>query len=191
MVISTFELKKYKKNYHQIHKDIMSMFGCNRGYQNVLFMLIGDKLIVQSDCPPKYVNESLQFMNSKNCDNFLNAIHDGDIIKIFAIYEPTKCKKRNGKSSAKISIKDENERKFWVKRKFVQSGTVLEINEIAKNVKTVKKDDGNNHIVFTYEYEFLLKVKSADELRKMIKFGVGRSKSYGAGMSLVMGGVNV
>lgn len=187
MVISTFEIKKMKKNYHQVHRDVMSMFGCNRGYQNVLFMQIENKLIVQSDCPPQSINESMRLMNSRNCDNLLTSIQDGDTVKIFAIYEPTKCRKRDGKRSAKISIKEEPERKEWVKKKFIPAGNVLAINEISKNVKNVKKDDGNEHTVFAYEYEFLLQVQSADELRKLIKTGVGRSKSYGAGMSLVMG----
>lgn len=53
MIVSTFEIKKIKRNYHQTHRDIMSMFGCRREDNNVLFMQIDDKLIVQSDYPPK------------------------------------------------------------------------------------------------------------------------------------------
>ena len=187
MIISTFEMTKLKRNTHQTHRDIMSMFGCNRKSNNILFMQIENKLIVQSDCPPSSINESLKLMNSRNCDDLLTSVKDGDTVKIFAVYEPTKCKKRDGKISTKISIREENERKDWVKRKFAKSGDVSAINELSKSVKNVKKDDGNQHIVFTYGYEFLLNVKDADELRRLIKAGVGRSKSYGAGMSLIMG----
>lgn len=63
----------------------------------------------------------------------------------------------------------------------------MAINEISKNVRNVKKDNGNQHTIFTYEYEFLLNVKNSDELKNLIKKGVGRSRAYGAGMSLIMG----
>ena len=126
-------------------------------------------------------------MNSRDCDGLLDSIKNKDIVKIFAVYEPTECKKRAGQRSTNISIKKEEERKDWVKRKFIQSGEVLAINEISKNVKMIKKDSGNRHTVFTYEYEFLLNVKNADELKNLIKKGVGRSRAYGAGMSLIMG----
>ena len=187
MIVSTFEIKKIKRNYHQTHRDIMSMFGCRREDNNVLFMQIDDKLIVQSDYPPKSINKSLRLMNSRNCDSLLDSIKNEDIIKIFAVYEPTECKKRAGRRSANISIKKEEPRKDWVKRKFIQSGEVLAINEISKNVRNVKKDNGNQHTIFTYEYEFLLNVKNSDELKNLIKKGVGRSRAYGAGMSLIMG----
>ena len=59
MIVSTFEIKKIKRNSHQTHRDIMSMFGCKREDNNVLFMQIDDKLIVQSDCPPKSINKAL------------------------------------------------------------------------------------------------------------------------------------
>ena len=78
-------------------------------------------------------------MNSRNCDSLLDSIKNEDIIKIFAVYEPTECKKRAGRRSANISIKKEEARKDWVKRKFIQSGEVLAINEISKNVRNVKK----------------------------------------------------
>lgn len=187
MIISTFEIIKLKRNTHQTHRDIMSMFQCGRKSNNVLFMQIENKLIVQSDCLPNSINESLKLINSRNCDDLLASIKDEDTVKIFAVYEPTKCKKRDGKISTKISIREENERKDWVKRKFAKSGNISAINEISKSIKNVKKDDGNEHIIFTYGYEFLLNVKNADELRKLIKAGVGRSKSYGAGLSLIMG----
>lgn len=187
MIVSTFEIKKIKRNYHQTHRNIMSMFGCRREDNNVLFMQINDKLIVQSDCPPKSINKSLRLMNSRNCDSLLDSIKNEDIIKIFAVYEPTECKKRAGRRSANISIKKEEARKDWVKRKFIQSGEVLAINEISKNVRNVKKDNGNQHTIFTYEYEFLLNVKNSDELKNLIKKGVGRSRAYGDGMSLIMG----
>lgn len=101
MIVSTFEIKKIKRNYHQTHRDIMSMFGCRRKDNNVLFMQINDKLIVQSDCPPKSTNKSLRLMNSRNCDSLLDSIKNEDIIKIFAVYEPTECKKIAGQRSAK------------------------------------------------------------------------------------------
>lgn len=192
MVISTFEFKKVRQNFDMVHKDILSMFDCNRAYQNVLYMTIGNNLIVQSDNIPKNIPDTLRLMNSKNCDKSLTSIHNGDIVKIFAMYSPTKKRKREGKKwSANISLKEELNRKIWVKRKYVSAGDVIVINEISKNKVLVKKNDGNKHDVYIYGYEFLLHVKNANELRNLIKTGVGRSKSYGAGMSLVIGVQNV
>ena len=78
-------------------------------------------------------------------------------------------------------------KKEWVKRKFINAGNVIAINELSKNRHQVTKSSGDSHPVSVFEYEFLLRVSDANALRNLIKNGVGRSKSYGAGMSLVMG----
>ena len=44
-------------------------------------------------------------------------INAGDVVKLFAMYEPTKKQTRVGKRSSNILIADENDRKEWVKRK--------------------------------------------------------------------------
>ena len=114
-------------------------------------------------------------------------INAGDIVKFFAMYEPTKKQTRVGKRSSNILIADENDRKEWVKRKFINAGNVIAINELSKNRRQVTKSCGDSHPVSVFGYEFLLRVSDANALRNLIKNGVGRSKSYGAGMSLVMG----
>ena len=74
-----------------------------------------------------------------------------------------------------------------LKRKFINAGNVIAINELSKNRRQVTKSSGDSHPVSVFGYEFLLRVSDANALRNLIKNGVGRSKSYGAGMSLVMG----
>ena len=163
------------------------MFHCNRAYHNVLYMVIGKNLIIQSDIEPYEIPDSLRLMNSKNCDSMAANINTGDVVKIFAMYEPTKKQTRIGKRSSNILIADENDRKEWVKRKFINAGNVIAINELSKNRRQVTKSSGDSHPVSVFGYEFLLRVSDANALRNLIKNGVGRSKSYGAGMSLVMG----
>ena len=64
-------------------------------------------------------------------------INAGDVVKLFAMYEPTKKQTRVGKRSSNILIADENDRKEWVKRKFIYSGTenpIRRSNKIPCNV---------------------------------------------------------
>ena len=187
MIISTFECKSFVQNSDTTHKIIQSMFHCNRAYHNVLYMVIGKNLIIQSDIEPYEIPDSLRLMNSRNCDEMVAKINAGDVVKVFAMYEPTKKQTRIGKRSSNILIADENDRKEWVKRKFINAGNVIAINELSKNKRQVAKSCGDSHPVSVFGYEFLLRVSDANALRNLIKNGVGRSKSYGAGMSLVMG----
>ena len=119
MIISTFECKSFVQNSDITHKVIQSMFHCNRAYHNVLYMVIGKNLIIQSDIEPYEIPDSLRLMNSRNCDGMATNINAGDVVKIFAMYEPTKKQARIGKRSSNILIADENDRKEWVKRKFI------------------------------------------------------------------------
>ena len=68
MIISTFECKSFVQNSDATHKIIQSMFHCNRAYHNVLYMVIGKNLIIQSDIEPYEIPDSLRLMNSRNCD---------------------------------------------------------------------------------------------------------------------------
>lgn len=65
MIISTFECKSFVQNSDITHKIIQSMFHCNRAYHNVLYMVIGKNLIIQSDIEPYEIPDSLRLMNSK------------------------------------------------------------------------------------------------------------------------------
>lgn len=187
MIISTFEFNKSQRNFDTVHKNVLALFGCNRAYQNVLYMTINNRLIVQSDIMPQNASSTLRLINTKNCDQYLTNVKSGDVVKLFAVYEPTKKQARKNKHSANISLKNESERKDWVKRKWLTAGSIIAINEISKRKTTVHKNDNTWHELFLYSYEFLLQVKDANEFRKLIKAGIGRSKSYGAGLSLVMG----
>lgn len=187
MVISTFEFNKSQCNFDTVHKDVLALFGCNRAYQNVLYMAIDNRLIVQSDIMPQRPSSTLRLMNTKNCDQCLTNIKSGDIVKLFAVYEPTKKQARKDRNSTNISLKNESERKDWVKRKWLTAGSIIAVNEVSKRKVTVHKHDDTYHELFLYSYEFLLQAKDANEFRKLIKAGIGRSKSYGAGLSLVMG----
>ena len=150
-------------------------------------MAIDNRLIVQSDIMPQKPSSTLRLMNTKNCDQCLTNIKSGDIVKLFAVYEPTKKQARKDRNSTNISLKNESERKDWVKRKWLTAGVIIAINEVSKRKVTVHKNDDTYHELFLYSYEFLLQAKDANEFRKLIKAGIGRSKSYGAGLSLVMG----
>lgn len=187
MVISTFEFNKPQHNFDTVHKDVLALFGCNRAYQNVLYMAIDNRLIVQSDIMPQNASSTLRLMNTRNCDQCLTSVKPGDTIKLFAVYEPTKKQARKDKHSTNISLKNESERKDWVKRKWLTAGDIIAVNEVSKRKTVVHKNDDTYHELFLYSYEFLLQVKDANEFRKLIKTGIGRSKSYGSGLSLVMG----
>lgn len=84
MIISTFECKSFVQNSDTTHKIIQSMFHCNRAYHNVLYMVIGKNLIIQSDIEPYEIPDSLRLMNLKNCDSMAANINAGDVVKIFA-----------------------------------------------------------------------------------------------------------
>ena len=71
MIISTFECKSFVQNSDTTHKIIQSMFHCNRAYHNVLYMVIGKNLIIQSDIEPYEIPDSLRLMNSRNCDEMV------------------------------------------------------------------------------------------------------------------------
>ena len=83
MIISTFECKSFVQNSDTTHKIIQSMFHCNRAYHNVLYMVIGKNLIIQSDIEPYEIPDSLRLMNSRNCDEMVAKINAGDVVKLF------------------------------------------------------------------------------------------------------------
>lgn len=190
MVISTFGLKKPSllSDMNFMHKEILKMFQCNRAYQNILYMVMDRHIIVQSDTAPQSIPDSLQLMHTGCVDAELLRIQNGNVVKIYAVFEPTKKgQKINGNWESNIIIRDEKDRKEWIKRKFQAAGNILAVNEVSKCDYRVSNHTGMMRRTSFYSYEMLVHVTNANELRQILKRGIGRSKSYGAGMCMVIG----
>ena len=112
MYISTFEFKKVRllRNMDLVHKLVMLMFNGNRADENVLYMIMDSKkdatgnapvhMIVQSNNQPKNIpNDSLKLLNSRECSHMMDAIRNGDIVRLYGVFEPQKRNKKKQKKS--------------------------------------------------------------------------------------------
>lgn len=199
MIISTFEFNESVirqgkiTNRDFIHKMIMTMYQGNREQENVLYMVMDKKLIVQSNSAPDVSRVAMKLLNSGNCDALKSRIENGNVLKLYAVLEPTKKKKSEGKKwSMDVGIQDEEERKLWVKRKMKEAGAAVSaVNELEKTNVSIEKKDGNKRKGVFYGYEILVSVQDKENFFAALKKGIGRSKAYGAGLCLVVGGANV
>lgn len=201
MYISTFEFKKAKllRNRDLVHKLVMLMFDGNRADENVLYMVMDSKkdgvenapihMIVQSNNQPKNIpNDSLRLLNSKECSNGIDAIKNGDVVRLYGVFEPQKRNRKMIKNpNGMWLLRTPKERVEWLQKKFESAGNLVAINEITKSNVYISKTTGESHHTSFYGYECLIKVADSEKLKEMLKNGVGRSRSYGAGLCLVLG----
>lgn len=201
MYISTFEFKKAKllRNRDLVHKLVMLMFDSNRADENVLYMVMDSKkdgagnapihMIVQSNNQPKNIpNDSLRLLNSKECSSDMDVIKNGDVVRFYGVFEPQKRNRRMIKNPNSMwLLRTPKERAEWLQKKFESVGSLVAINEITKNDVYISKTTGESHHTSFYGYECMLKVTDSEKLKEMLKKGVGRSRSYGAGLCLVLG----
>lgn len=201
MYISTFEFKKVRllRNMDLVHKLVMLMFNGGRADENILYMIMDSKkdgagatpvhMIVQSNNQPKNIpNDSLRLLNSKECSSDMDVIKNGDVVRFYGVFEPQKRNRRMVKNPNSMwLLRTPKERAEWLQKKFETAGSLIAINEITKNNVYISKITGESHHTSFYGYECLIKVADSEKLKEMLKNGVGRSRSYGAGLCLVLG----
>ena len=201
MYISTFEFKKVRllRNMDLVHKLVMLMFNGGRADENILYMIMDSKkdgagatpvhMIVQSNNQPKNIpNDSLRLLNSKECSSDMDVIKNGDVVRFYGVFEPQKRNRRMVKNPNSMwLLRTPKERAEWLQKKFETAGSLIAINEITKNNVYISKITGESHHTSFYGYECLIKVADSEKLEEMLKNGVGRSRSYGAGLCLVLG----
>lgn len=184
MYLSTFECKNKRLlgNANLIHKATMMKFSGCRHDENVLFMVMNNNLIVQSNkMPSAAASDSFRLLHSKNCDDLLSSIKNGDIIRLYGVFEPTV--RRLGHDYVLNSM---IERMDWIDRKVSNVANVLAKNE--KNVEKIYIENmrEKNRTTNFYSYDLLIQVTDKENLIHMLKNGIGRSKAYGAGMCLIL-----
>ena len=189
MIVGTYDIKNLciLADRNNVHKTVQSMFGCQREERNVLYMVSNDgHMIIQSDVIPG-PSDDLRVRHSKDRTEELNSIKNNNLVKIHTIVEPVKKVRSPGKRlGMRIALKSEDDRRQWVAGKLSDAGTIIAIVEQERSRVTVTKD-GKRHFVSLYGYDIVLKIKDAEEFKRMVQKGIGPSKSYGAGMLLIMG----
>lgn len=182
-----------------VHKTVMLMFDGNRAEEGVLYMIMDSKkngaesapvhMIVQSNSQPKNIpNDSLKLLNSRECSHMMDAIRNGDIVRLYGVFEPQKRNKKMVKNpNCMWLLRTPGERAEWLQKKFEPAGSLMAINEVAKTNVYVSKTTGESHHTSFYGYECMLNVTDSEKLIEMLKNGIGRSRPYGAGLCLVLG----
>lgn len=195
MYISTFKFNKLRllRNMDEIHKIVMKMFNGNRSKENVLYVIMDSKsersvnIIIQSDNKPQNIPDGFVLLNSKKCDDRIDSIKNGNIVRIYGTIEPTKRdrKQQLNKNSRQL-LKLPEERKKWLQKKFSSAGELIAVNEVGKTNVSVIKKTGDAHKSSFFSYECLLYITDKDALKQLLRSGVGRSKAYGAGLFLIL-----
>ena len=199
MYISTFKFNKLRllRNMDDIHKLIMKMFEGNRFEENVLYTVMDSRtksfsnnfvnFIVQSDKKPQNIPKGFDLLNSKKCDDRIDSIKNGNIVRIYGTIEPTKRDRNQqlNKNSRQL-LKLPEERKKWLQKRFSSAGELIAVNEVGKTNVSVIKKTGDAHKSSFFSYECLLYVTDKDALKQLLHSGVGRSKAYGAGLFLIL-----
>lgn len=200
MYISTFEFKKVRllRNADLVHKMVMLMFDGNRADENVLYMIMDSKkestgnapvhMIVQSNNQPKNIpTDSLKLLNSKECSNEMNIIKNGDVVRFYGMFEPQKRNRKMVKNpNGMWLLRTQKERAEWLQKKFEPAGNLMAINEVTKTDVYISKTTGESHHTSFYGYECMMSVTNSEKFKEMLKNGIGRSRSYGAGLCLVL-----
>lgn len=183
MHISTYEIKDIRltENRDMMHKLVMTMFDKDRSTENVLFMIHEEKITVRSDKKPKSPPEPLILLNMYDVSSMLSRFLPGSVLTIYGMFEPTIC--QNGRKNL---IRNKVDRIKWVQRKFSNAGCLLSINEVSQDNIRIMKNSGDKRRSSFFGYIIEIQILDSEKFKELFRHGIGRSKAYGAGMSVVL-----
>lgn len=174
-------------NRQNVHSMICEFAGgCKRENELLLYKVIDNKantIMIQSknhlknDILDDFGYQKIRELDIEN--HYKNIVKNNNVLKFKATIAPTKSK--NGH---KYSINSKDERLIWVNKKFDLSGAkILNVFETEHEYIKFKHSKDEKFSFFnSYTYEGLLEVKDKDKFLKSIFKGIGRAKSYGAGL---------
>lgn len=189
MVLSTFDIKRDMLNRNDMHKEVMKLFAENRDAENVLYMVLGNRIIIQSDKNPDISKQTCFSVNQlKNLDGVYSGLKNGDVVRILSVLEPTRKIKRQGKYSTNVGITNMDARYAWVGRKMEESGAkAIRISEEDKKLVYMNKNSVNKKRISLFTYQMIVEITNIDRFLESLRKGIGRSKAYGAGLSIITG----
>lgn len=180
-LIRLFGVKNYRDTAESRHKLVMSLFPQGlgtepRSHNNILFRFekdsLGSRCLIRSQIPVANLN-SVKSIEEQNI-----TLKTGDYIHFRSVMNPVK-RVRNKERF----LQDEAEQEDWFINKFSPAMSNIEIIEI-KN-ETVKRSLKSKDFVKLSQFDGIAQVEDAKQLQEFLSTGIGRGKSYGAGLLTV------
>lgn len=127
---------------------------------------------------------------TKDYDNFLNNLKDGQVLRFRAALNPIVSKKEEENKRGKIypCYNTEDQMKFLLDRS-EKNGFELEKDgfQIVEKSHPILRRKGTRHVKLNkVVYEGKLKIIDKEKFIKILKLGIGREKAYGFGMFTVI-----
>lgn len=178
-LLDHYKPRKYSKDGDSRHKMVMSLFEDNlgtnpRSNSGILFRLEngsgGSRCLVRSSIAPKQIS-GLVTMEEPELQPF----------KHFA-FRVTANPIIRGKAGER-PILDDLEREDWLVEKLSQAFSNIQI--IDQKSEVILRSKAKRSFLQLVQFDGIAELKDLDKLKELIDNGVGRNKSYGAGLLTV------
>lgn len=180
-LIRLYGVNKYSDNADSRHKMVMSLFprglGDNpRSKAKVLFRFErdtrGSRCIIRSSIAPA------SLAGVRTLEEKPTALTEGDYLAFRVVLSPVKRKRNQEKPITETELQEE-----WAEQKlpFLQDVNFIDI----KDEVIARFYSKNSAVLQLVQFDGVAKVSNIEKLREAIGSGIGRSRSYGAGLLTV------
>ena len=167
-----------QRDKNELHRDIQTMFGCDRKTSSSLFALYESNknlfLEVLSKKKPSCYMEPFDLISVERIDNVFKK---NDILPFEIICNPTK--QNEGRRTA---LTNEDDILAWLGRKADMSGFDLSYAYVYQKKNEYVHRQGKQFKFFTANLRGKLMIKDPEQFWKAFVSGIGRELTYGCGM---------
>ncbi len=186
------------KNCHDMHRNLMKAFADElpdnpRQSQSLLYTLMNvsgkPAIYVVSATKPDWSKvkgvQWFQGQEPRCIDAIKETLKEGQQYHFRLLASPTKKVAREGKLSARVFLRDVNERALWLHKKAERSGfQVSSMQE--KNQEHIRGKKKEHDIHYTaVVFEGILSITDVEAFWTAYSQGIGSGKAYGMGMLMI------
>jgi CRISPR system Cascade subunit CasE len=148
-------------------------------------------LFVQTTVQPDWPDTAAFQAQTKEVTGFIDSIGPGERLRFALRAVPMKrrsARLRDGtamKTPGEHPLRADPERVAWLERQLIPAARLAEPPFITTEPDRVGTRRGTRFTLRPVRFDGFLDVLDADELRGLVKHGVGRAKSYGNGMLIL------
>jgi CRISPR system Cascade subunit CasE len=128
---------------------------------------------------------------SKSIDAAFDALKDGDALQFLLVANSTKKVKREGRLSARVELRTDDDRHAWLVARATRSGFDLAGSGPHDGVRIERLVRGTSRSKITVQavrFQGRLIVRDVDRFRAALEAGIGPGKAYGCGLLSVRPG---